>query len=44
MYRTALLEGISLYNKTGDFDNYVKPFIEIGVIELTIPDKHKRRF
>lgn len=42
--RSTLLEGIGLYNKTGNFNNYLKPFIDSGIIELTIPDKPKSRF
>jgi len=37
--RVELLEGIGLYNKTGNFNNYIKPLIKSGIIELTIPDK-----
>ncbi|MGV8139166.1 MAG: Fic family protein [Mangrovibacterium sp.] len=37
--RSELLAGIGLYNKTDNFNKYIKPLIEIGVIEMTIPDK-----
>jgi ATP-dependent DNA helicase RecG len=37
--RAELLENLGLSQKTGNFNNYIKPFIEIGIIELTFPDK-----
>ena len=37
--RSELLEAIGLFNKTGNFNNYIKPFIEIGIMEMTQPDK-----
>ena len=42
--RVELLTGISLYNKTGNFNNYIKPLLDIGIIEMTLPDKPNSRF
>jgi ATP-dependent DNA helicase RecG len=37
--RLAILENLALYNNSRNFENYVKPLIEIGWLNLTIPDK-----
>lgn len=37
--RLAILETLKLYNNSRNFDNYIKPLIEIGWLNLTIPDK-----
>lgn len=42
--RAEIFEGVGLYNKTGNFNNHIKPLIEVGIIELTIPDKPNSRF
>jgi len=37
--RLELMDGLGLYNKTGNFNKYIKPLINAGIIEMTIPDK-----
>lgn len=41
--RSELLEGIGLYNNTINFNKYIRPIIEIQVIEMTLPDKPNSR-
>lgn len=42
--RVELLTGINLYNRTGNFNNYIKPLLDNGIIEMTLPDKPNSRF
>jgi len=37
--RMAILEILKLYNNSRNFDNYIKPLIEIGWLNLTLPNK-----
>lgn len=37
--RLAILETLKLYNNSRNFDNYIKPLIEVGWLNLTIPNK-----
>ena len=37
--RLAILENIALYNNSRNFDNYIKPLLEIGWLKQTLPDK-----
>jgi ATP-dependent DNA helicase RecG len=37
--RSSILENIALYNNSRNFDNYIKPLIEVGWLNQTIPDK-----
>ncbi|MFZ6665651.1 KTSC domain-containing protein [Peijinzhouia sedimentorum] len=37
--RTAILENLALYNNSRNFDNYIKPLIEMGWLALTLPNK-----
>ena len=37
--RADLLEGIKMYNRTSNFNNYIKPLMDAGIIEMTIPGK-----
>jgi ATP-dependent DNA helicase RecG len=37
--RLAILEILKLYNNSRNFDNYIKPLIEIGWINQTLPNK-----
>jgi ATP-dependent DNA helicase RecG len=41
--RSELLNDIGFYNKTGNFNNHIKPLIDYGIIELTVPDKPNSR-
>ncbi len=41
--RSELLNGIGFYNKTDNFNNHIKPLIDYGIIELTVPDKPNSR-
>ena len=37
--RLAILETLKLYNNSRNLDNYIKPLIEVGWLNLTIPNK-----
>ncbi len=37
--RLEILETLKLYNNSRNFDNYIKPLIEVAWLNLTIPDK-----
>jgi predicted transcriptional regulator len=37
--RLAILEILKLYNNSRNFDNYIKPLIEVGWLNLTLPNK-----
>ncbi len=37
--REDIFEHIKIYNNSRNFSNYIKPIIEIGWLQLTIPDK-----
>ena len=37
--RSDILENLALYNNSRNFDNYIKPLIEIGWLQKTIPNK-----
>jgi len=37
--RLAILETLELYNNSQNFDNYIRPLIEVAWLNLTIPDK-----
>ena len=37
--RLAIFENLVLYNNSRNFDNYIKPLLEIGWLNQTIPDK-----
>lgn len=37
--RLSILEHLGLYNNSRNFDNYMKPLIEIGWLKQTIPNK-----
>ena len=37
--REDIFEHIKIYNNSRNFNNYIKPIIEIGWLQLTIPDK-----
>lgn len=37
--RLAILENLALYNNSRNFDNYIKPLLEVGWLKQTIPDK-----
>ena len=37
--REEIFEHIEIYNNSRNFNNYIKPIIEIGWLQLTIPDK-----
>lgn len=41
--RLAILENIALYNNSRNFDNYIKPLLEIGWLKQTIPDKPRSK-
>jgi len=37
--RLAILENIVLYNNSWNFDNYIKPLLEVDWLKQTLPDK-----
>jgi ATP-dependent DNA helicase RecG len=37
--RSSILDFIGLYNNSRNFDNYIKPLIEVGWLNLTLPHK-----
>ena len=37
--RLAILGNLALYNNSRNFDNYIKPLLEVGWLKQTIPDK-----
>jgi len=37
--REEIFEHIEIYNNSRNFNNYIKPIIEVGWLQLTIPDK-----
>ncbi|WP_366512705.1 KTSC domain-containing protein [Lunatimonas sp.] len=41
--RLAILEILKLYNNSRNFDNYVKPLLEVGWLQQTIPDKPRSK-
>jgi len=42
--RQELLQGIGLANKTANYNNYIKPFMDIGMIEWTFADKRFSKY
>jgi len=41
--RLAILEMLVLYNNSRNFDNYIKPLLEMGWLQQTIPDKPRSK-
>jgi len=37
--RLAIFKNLALYNNSRNFDNYIKPLLEVGWLKQTIPDK-----
>ena len=42
--RAELLTGIRLYNRTGNYNNYIRPLLDNGIVEMTLPNKPNSRF